>query len=74
MSNSISTDDLVRLPVLQRLELIEAVWDSLEVDAADIPLAEWQREVIDKRIDSLEKGASICAEWDEVMARIVAKP
>lgn len=64
---------LTRLPVAERLELIEQLWDSLDAEASSLPLADWQREEIDTRIDALESGTSDGAPWDEVRRRITGK-
>lgn len=72
MSQHVTAADLVRLPAAKRLELIEALWDSLDAEA--IPLADWQREELDRRLDALDSGASSGAPWSEVRNRIAGKP
>ena len=74
MSDKATTAELTRLPVSERLELIEQLWDSIDAEADALPLSDWQREEIDVRIDTLERGASVGAPWDEVRRRITGKP
>ncbi len=74
MSDKITAAELTRLPVSERLELIEQLWDSLDAETDALPLANWQREEIDIRIDALESGATVGAPWDEVRRRITGKP
>lgn len=59
------------LPVAERLELIEELWDSLGDQRDDLPLLDWQREEIDRRIDKLETGTASTAPWEVVRRRIV---
>ena len=55
-----------------RLKLIEDLWDSIEAEASDtLQLPDWQREEIDRRLNSLAAGASTGALWAEVRERIV---
>ena len=43
--------------------------------AADVlPLQEWHREEIDKRLDALEQGTSVGAPWPAVRRRITGNP
>ncbi len=74
MTDTTTTAELIRLPVSDRLELIEKLWDSIDAEADSLPLADWQSEVIDKRLEALEDGTSVGAPWDEVRRRITGKP
>jgi putative addiction module component (TIGR02574 family) len=66
--------DLRALPAADRLELIEALWDSLAADAEAVPLPDWHRTAIDRRLDALNKGESVGAPWEEVRRRITGEP
>jgi putative addiction module component (TIGR02574 family) len=66
--------DLRALPAADRLELIEALWDSLAADAEAVPLPDWHRTEIDRRLDALNKGESVGAPWEEVRRRITGEP
>ena len=70
MRQSLTKSQLTELPVAERLQLIEDLWDSLEADVASLPVPDWQRDEIDKRLDALELGVSVGAPWDEVRRRI----
>ena len=74
MSDKTITAELTRLPVSERLELIEQLWDSIDAEADALPLSDWQRVEIDARIDDLESGASVGAPWGEVRRRITGRP
>lgn len=66
---------LEQLSVAERLELLEAVWASLDhVADVDLPLSEAQKAEIDARIDALESGASVGTPWVEARARILRRP
>ena len=42
--------EILSLPVEERLELAETIWDSLEQSAEQPALPEWQRRLLDDRI------------------------
>lgn len=72
MSQPPATPALTQLPVADRLRLIEELWDSLDAEA--LPLPDWHRDVLDARLDALERGESVGTPWDEVRRRITGKP
>lgn len=74
MNRHLDPDDLRALPVADRLKLIEDLWDSIDADTAALPLPDWHRDEIDRRLDALDSGTSIGAPWSEVRERIVRKP
>lgn len=70
MASPLTPDEIARLPVATRLALIEALWDSLDREAEDLPLADWQRDELDRRLDALADGTSVGASWETVRRRI----
>ena len=74
MNRHLDPDDLRALPVAERLKLIESLWDSIDADTAALPLPDWHRDEIDRRLEVLDAGTSTGAPWSEVRARIVRKP
>ena len=72
MNTSIQTQR--SLPVAERLKLIEDLWDSLDIEAASpLPLPDWHREEIERRLDALDRGDSIGAPWKDVKRRILGQ-
>jgi putative addiction module component (TIGR02574 family) len=45
-------DDISRLSVDERIQLVEDIWDSIAADAGVLPLTDTQRAELDRRIDS----------------------
>ena len=74
MTKPNTTDELRRLPAAERLKIIEELWDSLDDELDQLPVPDWHRVEIDKRLDALESGVSVGASWDEVRRRITGKP
>ena len=73
MNKHLTPDDIRALPVAERLRLIEELWDSLDAEADALPLPDWHRSTLDRRLDALDDGRSVGAPWDEVRRRITGK-
>ena len=67
---SISADELHKLSVVERLELIERICDSLVDEPDSVPLTDAQRREIDRRLDSYARQRPRLSTWDEVRARL----
>lgn len=63
---------VLELPAEERWELAEAIWQSLEADAAWPPLTPWQREILDQRIAEDDADPDAGSPWPEVKKRILA--
>lgn len=46
--------NLNKLSPEEKLRLLEEVWDSLAADPAKVPLADWQRRELDRRLDEVD--------------------
>ena len=54
----------------ERLDLIEALWDSLEASSNQLPLTDEQRKELDLRIEEMDRDDSLGIPWDEVVSEI----
>lgn len=64
--------EILSLPVEERLELAESIWDSLEQSADQPALPEWQRRILDERIAADDADPDAGSPWEEVKQRILA--
>ena len=60
------------LSTAEKAELLDAVWESLEADAAS--LTDEQRSELDYRIARHEKNPSDVIPWEQVRANLIKKP
>lgn len=61
-------EQIVRLEPTERLELIEAVWDSLSPD--DLPVTEAERALLDARLADMELNPADQSPWADVKSRL----
>ena len=54
----------------QKLRLLEEVWDSLAADPSAVPLTEWQRRELDRRLDEMDREGPIGIPWNRVLSEI----
>ena len=58
----------LKLSPSDRLELIEALWDTLSDE--DVPVTLEQRALLDERVADLERNPDAQSSWEEVKARL----
>jgi putative addiction module component (TIGR02574 family) len=59
-------EQALKLPPEERVELVEA----LNVSLLEEPLSDWQRELLDERLDALEREPDDTLSWEEVKASL----
>jgi putative addiction module component (TIGR02574 family) len=59
-----------QLSVKDRIEFVEAIWDSIAIEADKIPLTEQQRLELDKRFDRFSAEGSDGIRAQEAIAEI----
>jgi putative addiction module component (TIGR02574 family) len=67
MNNELLTEAL-KLSPSDRLQLIEALWDTLS--EADIPVTAEERALLDERLADLEQDPGAQSPWSDVKARL----
>lgn len=65
-------DQAQNLTVTERIELVEAIWDTIPDDASleALPLSEEHRLELDRRLADLERDPDAGSSWAEVRARL----
>jgi putative addiction module component (TIGR02574 family) len=62
--------EILALPVEERVRLVEAIWDSISAVPEALPLTQWQREELDRRLAEFEADPEAGSTLEEVFARI----
>lgn len=60
------------LSVVERIELVEAIWDGIPSDASldALPLSEEHRLELDRRLEDLEANPDAESPWSDARARL----
>lgn len=66
-------DEIRKLSVAERLELVEDVWDSIAVEGEDLPLPESHRQELARRRQEHRAHPEDIVPWEEVRAQLWAE-
>jgi putative addiction module component (TIGR02574 family) len=61
-----SIAEIRQLPLSEKLQIMEALWDDLRAHVEGLAVPDWQKEILDSRRRALEQGREQVLEWDEV--------
>jgi putative addiction module component (TIGR02574 family) len=67
---SMAIDELSRLPLPERLEIVERLWDSIAADAERLPVTAKQAEELDRRLAAHELNPGEGVTWEEIRDRL----
>ena len=67
------TKQALELPLSQRLQLVDELWESILAQAEDIALTDAQREELDRRLARYHADPTSARPWDEVRERLFGK-
>lgn len=56
----------LRLPVTERIELVQAIWDSVVAESAAVSVSESQRVEVERRLVDAERNPQAERPWVEV--------
>ena len=66
----ITLEEVLRLPVAERIRIVEAIWDSIADSPEALDLSDEQKAELDRRLEGLEKNPDACSPWSEVRDRV----
>ena len=67
----ISASDLVELPIQERIQLVEDVWDTIIAVPEEVKLPEWHKKELDERLESRGGNPKKGSSWSDVKRRIL---
>jgi|JFJP01.1.fsa_nt_gi putative addiction module component, TIGR02574 family len=69
--NSLLSEQILPLTIPEKLQLIEDIWDSVVMDADQIPLTQPQKQELDRRLASDQNIENEGESWEVVKRRII---
>ncbi len=55
-----------QLPLNEKLQIMEALWEDLRSRAEELVVPEWHKQLLDERRKAVEEGREEVLDWDEV--------
>lgn len=76
MTKAALQEELLKLTLVERLELVEELWDSItaECEREPLSLTAEQREDLERRLAEADADPAGGAPWEEVLERIRQRP
>ena len=62
--------EFLELPVAERLQLVEAIWDSLAEVPEAVPIDDHVKEELDRRLAAYYADRSSARPWEEIRAEL----
>jgi putative addiction module component (TIGR02574 family) len=62
----ITVDQLLEIPTAERVELAQAIWDSVAQTPENVPLTQAQRDELDRRLKAFERNPSAGSTWESL--------
>ena len=61
-----SIAEIRQLPLHEKMQIMEALWEDLRAHVEGLPVPEWHKEILDSRDKALEEGRDEVLDWDAV--------
>ena len=55
-----------QLPLSEKLQIMEAIWEDLRSQAEAVPVPDWHKELLDARQKAVAEGREEILDWDIV--------
>jgi putative addiction module component (TIGR02574 family) len=66
----ITAADIAEMPIKERLQLVEDIWDSIAELPEAVEVPQWHREELEKRLDDYHANPGEVSPWKDVKKRI----
>jgi putative addiction module component (TIGR02574 family) len=71
--NATLASEINRLTPVEKLRLVEQLWDTLAANPDQLPLPEWHKQALDEAQAAYDTNPGAGSPWPEVKARITRK-
>ena len=69
---SVDLSEVLKLPVDERLKLVESIWNSIAEFPDSLELTKAQRQELDRRLDAYEADPTAGIPWSELKSQLLA--
>lgn len=68
---SITASEIAEMPIQQRIQLVEDIWDSIAEMPESVEIPQWHKKELEKRLDAYHANPSEGSPWKDVKKRIL---
>ncbi len=69
---SVDLSEVLKLPVDERLKLVESIWNSIAEFPDSLELTDAQRQELDRRLDAYEANPTAGIPWSDLKSQLLA--
>ncbi len=69
---SVNLAEVLKLPVEERLKLVESIWNSIAEFPDSLELTDSQKAELDRRLDEYEADPTAGISWSDLKAQLLA--
>lgn len=70
MSAILGSPDIEKLTIVERLDLIGRLWDSIPDTLESLPIPQWHRDILDHRVRDADKDPAAGIAWEELRTEL----
>ena len=67
----ISASDIAEMPIEQRIQLVEDIWDSIAELPDSVEIPKWHKQELEKRLKAYHDNPNECSPWSEVKKSVL---
>ena len=68
---TISASRIVEIPIDERIQLVEDIWDSIAEVPESVKVPEWHKKVLDKRLERFHANSGSASPWKYIKEKIL---
>lgn len=69
---SVNLSEVLKLPVDERLKLVESIWNSIAEFPDSLELTDSQRQELDRRLEAYEANPTAGIPWSDLKSQLLA--
>lgn len=73
MTPTLQSLGIDRLPIEDRIRLVDEIWDSIAAETAGEEIPQWHKDILDERLADLAAHPQDSVPWEEVRASMRAR-
>jgi len=67
----ITASEIAEMPIQQRIQLVEDIWDSIAEIPEAVEIPQWHKQALDQRLEAYHANPSEGSPWKDVKKRIL---
>ena len=68
---TISASRIVEIPIDERIQLVEDIWDSIAEVPQSVKVPEWHKKELDKRLERFHANPDAASPWKDIKEKIL---